>query len=534
MEPMRGVPIPAFGVQGLANDQPEHTRSPKQLAKADNLRIQDGALTTIPALTVAGETSQTPVEAMAFYTLDDTGGHIIFYDDFTIVYYDSTLAELDITPTPAPTALTYSAVQINDLLFITNGTDRPWQITQTELQSGGTLTSMLNWPLSHRCRLLESYKGFCVAAGVTINGLEQRSMVKWSHPLSPGDAELFWDQTDATLLAGENVLAVAGRNIMALDSLRDNCMIYFDRSVWRMSFVGGGLVMDFAKVFDDDGAVGPHAVANYDGTAVVFGYNDIYAHDGFSKRSISDGKVTRQIYRNAKIDGTIRATYYAERREVFFLHRTNDSYTEPNVALIYAIDYDAFTTMEFPGANNMGGATLMYLGPKFNAVDVTYEDKAGPGGEYESHTGISYQSLRSTDENLDFYVLSSTAKQLLVMDNQTATAHDAGSVYARVERIDMTPLFGSTGDRIKYISRLFPQGTGSGTIQISVGVAMLPTGGIEWGPWVNFDLSTDWAADCRASGRYIGIQVRSAPGDQSMWSLSGFDFELMRPDAGRR
>lgn len=534
MEPVRGLPIPAFGTQGLTPDQPEHTRSPKQLAVADNLRIQDGALSTIPALVDAMDLPKTPVDGMAFFTSDDTGGHVIFYDDFTITYIDSTGAERDITPTPAPTALEYSAVQLNDMLFITNGTDLPWQISQADLQGVGTLVSMLNWPANYRCRLLEGYKSFVVAAGITIDGTEQRSLIKWSHPLTPGQDQVFWDHTDPTLLAGENSLAVAGRNIIAIDTLRDNLIIYFDRAVWRMSFAGGGLVMNFAQVFTDDGAVGRNAVASYDGTAVVFGFNDIYAHDGFSKRSLSDGKLTRYVYQNAVIDDTIRAIYYAERREVFFLHQTNENYEEPNDALIYSVDVDAFTIMSFPGDTNTGGATAMYLAPKFTSTDVTYQDMEPPGGEYDNNEGITYSSLRTRDENLDFVVLSKTRQNLRAMDAQMSTAHDAANAYARIERIDMTPLFGSTGDRIKYISRVYPQGTGAGAVQISIGVSMLPTGGIEWGPWVEYDLTNGWAVDTRAAGRYLGIQVRSAPGSSAMWSLTGFDFELMLPDGGRR
>ena len=533
MDPMRNFPINNFGTAGLVVDMPPTKRTPAQLSVADNLRIQDGEIATIPAPVTALSLSKVPVYGKAFYLTDDSGGHIIVYADNTIAYFDSTGAETDITPAVAPTSgAHWMGVQINDIFILTNGVDLPWQITQDTI--GTQLVPMTNWPANYRARLFATYKGYMVCAGITIDGTESRSLVKWSHPVSPGDQVLYWDHLDPTLLAGENVLAVEGRNINAIQSLRDNLMIYFDQAAWRMSFVGGEYVMAFTKVFTDDGAVGPFAMADYDGTAIVVGFHDIYATDGFNKRSISDRKLTRSFYRQLNIDAGLRMAYYPERREMFITYKSNADYNEFDLALIYNIDADAFTTMRIPGPSGTGGCSQFYMGPKFTATDVTYDDAGTSGWTYDGEAGRTYNAIRTEDDDIEFYLLAGQEQELKTMDGQLGTAHEPALVYAEIDRLDMEPLFASTGDRVKYISRMFPQAQGSGALQMSVGVSMLPTGGMEWKPWHTHQMSNGWAVGTRAAGRYIGFRLRMPAGSSEMFTLAGFDAELMVPDGGRR
>ena len=535
MQPMQVLPVNNFGLGGLVQDVPATKRTPTQLSAATNIRIQDGEIATIPEPTTAYTFTKKPTFAEAFYQLDDSGGHIVCYDDYTIGYIDSTGAESDITPTPPPSsAINYVGVQLNDVFFLTNGIDLPWQITAENLVQGGTFQPMDNWPSQYRCKLMRPYKSHMVVSGLYIEGVEQRSMIKWSHPMTPGDTALFWDHTDPTLLAGETVLATNGRNVAALQPLRDNMMIYLDQSVWRMSYVGGGLVMGFTKTFTDDGSIGSEAHADYDGNAIVVGYSDIYITDGFNKSSISDNKVTRAFYSTAVISDDIKVSYYPDRREVFILYRSNNTYTEHNLAMIYNVDAGAFTLMTLPGTNGLGGVIRAYLGPKFESVDTSYDEAGAAGWTYDNQAETTYASLRTVDENTDFFLLTGEGMKLQAMDGQQVHAHRPTDVYVEVDRIDMQRVFGSTGDKIKYISRLFPQFSGTDTVQMSIGVAMLPTGGIEWKSWRNFDLESSWAHDQRAAGRYMGVRLRMEPTNTKNFSLAGFDVEIMQPDGGRR
>ena len=277
MDPIRHFEVRGFGLSGLIKDSPATRRDASMLSVADNVRIQDGALSTIPTpITAIDFGGRIPAWSQPFYLTDENGGHVVAFTNNTVVFFSATRQEYDITPADITTVDRLHGCQVNDIFVLTNGVDHPWQITQGQLLQNQQMEHLVNWPAEYRASVFEGLKGYCVAAGIRINETRQRSMVKWSHPLSPGDEAFFWDHTDPSLLAGENVLGVAGRDIEGLQPLRDNMIIYFDLAVWRMSIVGGDLVMGFARLFTDDGAVGKDAFTDYDGRAIVVGHRDIY------------------------------------------------------------------------------------------------------------------------------------------------------------------------------------------------------------------------------------------------------------------
>ena len=536
MQPINHAPIEQFGVQGIVLDIPETGRTFQQLNYATNTRCQDREIATIPAAVeeLALDAEKTPAHAHPFWMSDDSGGHVICYTDGTIEYVNSAREVSDVTPTVAPSPSDYwYAAQINNMFVLTNGIDAPWQWTQDQALSATPLEPMKNWDSTYRARIIEAYKSHLVAGDIRISGAERRSLIKWSHPLSPGDDQFFWDHTDTTLLAGENELAVAGRSINGLQPLRDNCVIYFDKSVWRMTYVGGTFVMSFSRIFSDDGTVGPHAHCDIDGHAIVVGYRDIYTHDGFNKRSLSDGKVTDWFYSNALLSRGMQAMLYTQRREVWMSYPTRSELDDYNLALIYNVDRGSFTTMRMDGPNNLGSARHLYMGPQFSDEAAT-RDYDTAEESYNDSTDASYNILGRSDVESVFYKLSGEEKNLQLMDTARNTCHDPANVFIEVSKTKLEHLFPTTGDKIRYISRLFPRMTGAGSVEVSLGVGMTPTAPVEWKPWVKFNLQEDHALDFRAAGRYVGLRIKLPAGEVSQFSITGFDIEVMTPHAGRR
>ena len=543
MEPMRHVNVSGFGGQGITLDVPFSLRNLQQLQEGRNIRLQDGMLSTIPKNNVAISLQPDPVYACPYYTYDETGGHIICYLNGNIDYIDATGAILDITPDTPPTdngGYWYST-QLNDILVLTNGLNVPYQITQTDLQASGKLTEMVNWPANYRARIFEPLKGYLVASGLTVDGFQRRALVKWAHPLAPGETDFLWDHLDDTLLTGENELAVSGRDIRAMQPLRDNMLIYFDQAVWGMSEVGGGFVFGFRQVFKDDGCVGPEAWCEVDGQALVVGFRDIYKTDGFNRTSLSDGKIGRWFYRHAAITDDIEVSYYPDRQEVFILHKTSENYREHNRALIYNVLSNAFTVMTLPGVDNLGGATRLYQGGQFNGTDMkwsSFEDDV----EFWSNTSGSWASMQENDQKLYHLLLNRGGQQLEVMDQESNTPHEGGNIYIETRLCPLWDLFPTAGDKIKFITRIYPRMTGTGRVKFAVGVAEFANGPVEWKPWVGFQLGDspdgedlkDYAVDVRAAGRFIGIRVSMGYRHWAMFQLEGFDMEIGIPDMGRR
>ena len=549
MNPMQHVRVDGFGSAGIVRDIAYSQRTMQMLHNATNVRIQDGQLSSIPANQNAQNLPKAPVFAHPFFAYDESGGHVIVYEDNTVAYWDSGGNEHDITPTPAPSANAteyWYATQVNDIFVLTNGIDPPWQITQAQLQSAGALETMPNWQSNYRAKVLEPLKGYLVAADLTIDGVYRKGLIKWSHPLAPGDEAFLWDHTDPTILAGENELSVKGRDIRALQPLRDQLIIYLDQEVWRMTEVGGGYVFGFSPVFKDDGIVGAHAWCEADGKAIVCGFRDIYIHDGHNRQSLSDAKIGRWWYRYARIDSSIQVCYYPHRQEVFILYRTNDDYREFNAALIYNIQSNAFTVMELPGTDSLGGCSRMYMGLSFGAeINATPDIWSGEvTGTWDDDAAAEpwNKPIVDFDQKLLPFMISRGSQEILLMDQASGVPHQAGSIYVDTIMQPMWDVFPTAGDKIKYLSRIYPRMQGVGVMAWSIGTSQTPADSVDWKPWRDFyigpdqdnDIPLDRSVDVRGAGHYLSFRLRMGTTRWAAWTLSGLDMELLVPQAGRR
>ena len=127
-------------------------------------------------------------------------------------------------------------------------------------------------------------------------------------------------------------------------------------------------------------------------------------HDGFSKRSLSDRKLTRAFFSQVIVDSELRLAYHNERREIYMLFKSAESDENASNALVYNIDFDAFTLMVIPERN----ALMMYTGPQFSSSDLTYDEAGQQGLTYDSMADDYYNDLRTKDANLNFSLLRST------------------------------------------------------------------------------------------------------------------------------
>lgn len=532
------IPVPDFGRRGIVTDRPAAGRSFSELTDAINVRITDAGIETIPQLQSVYDFSETPVHAQAFYASDNSGGHFVIYDSGKMVYIDAFHAEVDISPAVAPATEDYwFSLQVNNLLVVTNGTDVPWIIDEESLKVGGVLTPMANWPANYRCKVFGEYKGFLTAGRLTVDGLENRGLIKWAHPLSPGDTDFFWDHTDPTLLAGENQLSVSGRSMKGLQSLRDHLIIYFDTAVWRMTYTGGSYVMSFAQVLTDDGAVGPFAFCDVGGKALVFGYHDVYQFDGYNAESLTNGRIEKELYNTVRINEKLRMFYYAHRGEVYILTEQKPNLAEADTAVIWNTRLKAFTTMKLPGINGLGGVMTMYNSVKFGASDVTYDDMGSQDGTsditYDEYDR-SYNAVVNYDEGLALYLISSQDKKMYISDALTATCHGPENVLIGVDHIDMSQYFGSAGDRMKAIVRIYPYAVGKGQLSWTIGGGDTFNIGKSFWAAVEQDLVEDYAVDTRMSARYLALKVTQGSESDSMFTISGFEFETIAPHSGRQ
>lgn len=360
-------------------------------------------------------------------------------------------------------------------------------------------------------------------------------MVKWSHPYADGDTTTYWDHTDPTILAGENLLSEPGREITALQPFRDSLMIYFDRRTWKANFVGGQYVFNFEQVFTDDGCVGPHShVVTHDG-AIVFGHRDVYIHDGFTKRSLTDGKMTRYIYDTVDLTFPPVGAWYPKRNEVYFLCRSYASGDGNLLFIANTIHEYAFTEV-VAELNGDGILKHIGVGPRPSDGAVVYTDWTTE--TYDEFGDTTYSQLSGEDETVT--LLGVSESQGVVWNMDYAGASGLVTTFRRDAMIEHRAIdldeMGMGANKIIYLNRILPQMSGTGVVKFTIGTHETPEGSISWkaAATYNLDDDTDYAVDVRAAGRYLAYRIEpNDPADPALFSLSGMDLEVSAP-RGRR
>ena len=531
------IPLRNIGMEGVIKDKQPVNVPPNGLTIANSARIEDEAIASSRPSEQILLFTNTPKFVDTFWIQGNDDLIISVEQDgvggvggnVTIIGTQiDGVTTIDLTPVVALTPSEYwYGAQYGTLFVITNGIDVPHVLFDTD--PGVTpFEPMVGWPTDYRCDVIEGFKGFLFVVGVRIAGVAFPNMVKWSHPISPGDTQFFWDFTNPQLLAGEAIISTRGRSTVGLQRISDTLMIYFDQSVWRCDLVGGQFVMDFQQAWRDDGAITAFAFVEVNGKAVVVGQRDIYIHDGIDKQSISDKVLTKWFYDNIKLDFPVRVSYYPRRNEIFIIMRTIVS-GEANLVLTWNEVYNAWTEFDTIQQGGEGILADLFLGPKLDAVITTYGDLFIDDTRYNELSNKTYNDFEEVNEEHVFYAWSQTTKQLLDIDTPALTTPDPAVFVATTilehSRMDFDELLGDAGEKIKYLNRVYPQMRGFGTVRWTFGSADTPNSGIRWESPIDFDIENDVAVDIRVSGRYLAYRLEADTRD-ARFQLAGMDWDI--------
>ncbi|MDJ0905365.1 MAG: hypothetical protein QNI96_05055 [Woeseiaceae bacterium] len=533
------TPIREYGLGGIIRDVRPWDVPANSFTTLNNVRIEDASLSTLGDISTA----------FGPFTADDVGGEIkpvygapfwidggnvviLVFDNGEVRSYSQTnpTAAYVLQRTGLNTSAPFYHTQSGEYFHLTSKTNDPQTLAAADANTANSMVNMPGWPDNYRCGILESYKNTLVAADITVSGSDRPNLVKWSDIFVEGDTAWRWDPADATIVAGENPIQSNGQGINAMKPLRDSLMIYFDRSMWRMDLVGGQLVMQFRKVFNDDGAQSKYAVDSLGGRALVVGIRDIYLHDGVQKQSLSDGKLTRAFFSSLQRNYPVRVLRYALRNETWITYRDRTD-GEANRALVYNSLHNSFTPVDLTNpTSSVGDFVGLFTGPRLSSSVTTYADISASlpepnGPDYNAFNTISYADVYSTAEDTVFYGLSDTPGVVLDLDAITGDARFRLNTFIEHSRIDLDEWLQTSGDKVVYISRLYPQYSGKGRLEIRFGVAATTSSSIEWGDWQEFDLASDYAIDFRSAGRFLAYQIRPFTAEAPSFACSGMDME---------
>ena len=536
-------PIRALGAVGLVKDISPYDLPPNAWSEARNVRFDQGRITRAPIFRkfLATEDIYEPTFGFDLYNfqgenldsfilIDGNGEPFLLENEVltSLVPLDHQVISARLQP--------YTAANLGQVFYYNHPVSGPYYLTpgMTEFDN------LPDWNAGWRAAALRPFKDFLIALNVTKSGQSNPYLVKWSDLTLAGAPPASWDITSTTNSAGENPLFELDTPLVDGLSLRNDFIIYSRSQVYLMEYIGGPFIFQFRKIFNEGGMINQNCAVEHNGTHYVFGVDDIYVHDGISKRSIVEQKMRREVFNQINTDYLNRCFVHHSPRlnEVmfFYVSRTQDTAFPGTVGCNKALvfNYASNTLYEyevnnvFSSFNGTISKTLTWsaaetLGLTYNNIGGSYADLVDTVSE--RHTVLlAGAPLGGTAD----------AGKVLVMDfadrGVVPLPADPDStptpVLSRIG-IDMDEM-GSDLETRKMITRVFPQlyveNTQDATVALRFGKQEFPSGAISWAAPVVYNPETQYKVDVRLSGRYLAIAIE--PSKMNDFEVSGYDLEV--------
>jgi hypothetical protein len=512
---MTFIPLRNIGSGGIVTDQDPYDLELTQFPNGNNVSFHDGRIGKTLGHTINQSLSFQPTHVQGWRF---EGGDTVVIGSLQKLYrYDGgTLTNVTKTSdaTNYSNAPRWQSEQLGTAMMFNNGA----QVPQYMLPTGSRFADLPAWPSGVITQCLKPYKSFLVMAGYEDSSTKHPYTVRWSDEYEPTGVPQDYDIGSTTNLAGENVLS--GNNGALVDqlTLNNSQIIYAERGVFAMDFIGAPLVFSFRELFSDDGILNRGAVASFPNGHLVVGNNDIYVHDGNQKQSIVDKRVRKTFFNAVADKRSVFCQTLNEKSEIWICYADSDAadFQTANRALVYNWSQNAFTFIDLP-----------------NVRALTLSEKLDASGGYDDATQTWAETSEywsSVSASLDASALSLFgagygANKLYLMNDSHGAAGSNINAYLEATKLDLDTVLGTATNTIKQINGIYPQIEGQGTLNISVGVSSSPQDGVTWKATKTYNIETDHKIDLRASGRYFALRIESTS-DQNYWRLTGLDIDL--------
>ena len=395
-----------------------------------------------------------------------------------------------------------------------------------------------DWPSGDQASVVRGFLDYIILLGTVKSGVEYPTMVKWSNPIGYADDtnDINWDPSNPNYVAGENVLGDLKTPIRDGLQLGNVFVIYAQDQVWLMEYTGSSYVFNFRRLFPTGGIINTNCVVEVEGKHFVFGENDIYMHDGNTKKSIADGRVRRKVYQT--IDRSSQKAFFTLHDSVsnliYFCYKTKldeISYRNTqfcNRAAVYNYMEDTWSFMDLP--NIVGGAETnisliqnLYsqLNDSYDLFNTNYVSFEGTTPKLAIMLGATDTSNQLTESRV--YAIDLPTAGLVNLPIEMETLKESW-----VERIGVD--LDETGAGLKnykIITCIVPQASFDATdskFTWQVGASDLPNGAVTYYSTQDYFPEQDYQLQMKVAGRYLAYRVGTL--DIENFRLSGFDAEI--------
>ena len=366
---------------------------------------------------------------------------------------------------------------------------------------------------------IRAFRSFLVALNIKRGGVSYPRVVKWSTESGIQGVPASWNETTATVDAGEYELADSKGDILDGLQLRDTFMIYKEDATYSMSFVGTPFIFSFRQLSPTIGAIAKNCVAEFDGGHAIFGKGNFYINDGQRLKPILPQKLKEYVFTTidgAQINKCFVAADYG-RTEILFCFTADGAGTnQPNKAIVWNYITNTFSIRDLPdlahiGYGNVGNPTTSTT---WVATTTSWAGTTGPW-------------TMSYDLQDKVLLFADPANTKLYRDG-SGNKEDTTDMVSYVERTGITLNEQGQPDHtsVKRISSIWPKMSinGSDFINVYLGTQMSTEGGISWSSPVSFNPDSQTKVSVRGTGKFYAVRFESTT--DMNWELDGYSIEV--------
>lgn len=515
---------------GQISDIPAYMLPPEAWTLVENMRFVKNA----PEVMSGWEAVFTTPTVAPHFTLPvkTTSQTYWLYVSLTKAYAFDGTTHTNITRQTASVDVNYTANATEDwngLVFggvpiLNNGVDVPQYWASNSVAT--KLAILPNWTSTLRAKILRSFGSYLVAFNITDSGTRYPHLVQWSNPAGPGSVPTSWAYSNPATEGGRKDLPdVNSGEILEAMQLGELMFVYKERSIWKMSYIGGQYIFGWTTFLQDTGILAARCVCN-DPTGtmhIVATQNDIIQHNGNTPKSILTDKQRETLFTSINLEASSTCFMFVNKikEEVWFCY-PEQGQTQPTRALIW---------------NAKGGRGAISF-----ASGITFRNAVL--GDIEG-TSEELWSTGTDDWTEDTGPWSEIFRQKIVLSSVTNTQHyqlDKGllrggvTFSATLQREDLGIIGRKrTGEPIndfkqmKMVDAVWPKITGA-AVRVRIGFRELVGGSLTWQDYTTYNPATDmWInaivnENLPGCGRAVSIEFSTLT--SATWRIDGYSMSI--------
>jgi hypothetical protein len=358
-------------------------------------------------------------------------------------------------------------------------------------------------------KVIRCHKNFLFALNLSLSGVAQATSYRWSHPADVNALPYTWDETDLASIAG--IASVGGDMGDLVDglTLRDNFMLYSQRGISVLSFVGGDLIWARTVLSISYGLLAKNCVVESKGYHYFLSDGDILKTDGNSFVSVLHNQMQTQLVNNIDTINYMNSFAFSNpvTEEIWFcIPQVN--HVLPNIAFVISTQDDLVSMRSIPDTT-----TGINFGPNLQTPILWsnvlgYWEQNAKNWTYDP-TSIFSRTIVATN-NVNSAIIS------LELDDAETPQNTI------LERLSF-PLEGQ--EVVTTTQSVFPHIISQAPVLIRLGSQQFVGDAVTWKEPVLFDPNTMRKVDIRTTGKLLSWRISST--GTLPFTLTGLDIQYV-------